>query len=249
MRKTILLLFVITSFVAEAQFRRNRPSSIQTGDGTSLNYANPQEYLIGGIDMIGLNILDKNALISLSGLRVGDKIKIPGDKISNAIRKLWKHGLVGDISIGVDRVEGENVFLVINLTERPRLSEFYFTGISKSRQSSLKDEIKLIRGKIVNDALTRNTEVSVKRFFVKKGFLNTTAKIIPEPDTLNRGMVKLRIEVDLNAKVRINHINFTGNEAIDDAKLKMRLNPNLIAKIYPILWTDQDNEPTGSSYD
>ena len=223
MRKIILLFLITTCFVAEAQFRKSRQQQAQQMGESSLNYANPQEYIIGGIDITGLNILDKNALISLSGLRVGDKVKIPSDKVSNAIRKLWKHGLVGDISIGVDRIEGQNVFLIINLTERPRLSEFYFTGISKSRQTSLKDEIKLIRGKIVNDAMIRNTELSVKKFFVKKGFLNTTAKIVPEPDTLNRGMVRLRIDVDLHAKVKINHILFTGNDNIDDGKLKRRL--------------------------
>jgi outer membrane protein insertion porin family len=221
MRKIFLFIFLSTVFVAQAQFRK-RQQPTKTLDESSLNYANPQEYTIGGIDITGLNILDKNALISLSGLRIGDKVKIPGDKISNAIRKLWKHGLVGDISIGVDHIEGDNVFIVINLTERPRLSEFYFTGISKGRQTSLKDEIKLIRGKIVNDAMMRNTELSVKKFFVKKGFLNTTAKIVPEPDTLNRGMVKLRIDVDLNAKVKINRITFDGNTDIEDLKLKKR---------------------------
>lgn len=222
MSRLFLIIFIAASFVAEAQFRRNRPQA-QPTDESSLNYANPQEYTIAGIDITGLNVLDKNALISLSGLRVGDKVKIPGDKIANAIRKLWRHGLVGDISIGVDRIEGDQVYLTINLTERPRLSEFYFTGINKSRQTSLKEEIKLIRGKIVNDAMIRNTELSVKKFFVKKGFLNTTAKIFQEADTLNRGMVRLRIDVDLNAKVRINSITFEGNEAFDDYKLKSRL--------------------------
>jgi outer membrane protein insertion porin family len=215
---------VCVCLLSQAQFRKSRQQQqAQALDENSLNYANPQEYVIGGIEITGLNVLDKSALISLSGLRVGDKVKIPSDKISNAIRKLWKHGLVGDIAISIDRIEGENVFLEINLTERPRLSEFYFTGINKSRQTSLKDEIKLIRGKIVNDAMLRNTELSVKKFFVKKGFLNTVTKIHQERDTLNRGMVKLRIDVDLNAKVKINRINFTGNKDVEDIKLKRQL--------------------------
>ena len=70
----------------------------------------------------------------LPGLKVGDKIKIPGDGISNAIRRLWKHGLVGDVTIKVDKIEGQNVFLNIVLAERPRLTGFYFTGISKGRK-------------------------------------------------------------------------------------------------------------------
>ena len=223
MRIFLLIFLILTSVLAEAQFKRNRKQQPQLADETGLNYANPQEFTIAGIDISGLNVLDKNSLISLSGLHVGDKIKIPGDKVANAIRKLWKHGLVGDISIGVDRIEGDQVYLMINLTERPRLSEFYFTGISKSRQTSLKDEIKLIRGKIVNDAMIRNTELSVKKYFTKKGFLNTVAKIYQERDTINRGMVRLRIDVNLKAKVRINQVVFEGNEAIEDYKLKSQL--------------------------
>lgn len=207
-------------FLAEAQFRRSREQTNRAIDESSLNYANPREYTIGGIDITGLNVLDKNALISLTGLRVGDRVKIPGDKISDGVRKLWKHGLVGDVSIAVDRIEGETVFLIVQLTERPRLSEFYFTGIGKGRESTLKEEIKLIRGKIVNDAMIRNTEVSVKRFFVKKGFLNTAVKITQEPDTLNRGTIRLRIHVEPKGKVKINSIDFEGNTAFDDSKLR-----------------------------
>lgn len=209
--------------LADAQFRRSREQGTTPAtDPNTLNYANPKEYTIGGIDVAGLNILDKNALISLTGLRVGDKIKVPGDKISDAVRKLWKHGLVGDVAIAIDRIEGENVFLIIQLAERPRLSEFYFTGIGKGRESTLKEEIKLIRGKIVNDAMIRNTEVSVKKFFVKKGFLNASVRIVQEPDTLNRGTVKLRIDVEPKGKVKINSIQFEGNTAFDDSKLRGR---------------------------
>ncbi|MEQ8425496.1 MAG: POTRA domain-containing protein, partial [Cyclobacteriaceae bacterium] len=204
-------------------FRRSRTQEDTQPSGNTLNYANPTEYTIGGIEVTGLNILDKNAMVSLTGLKVGDKIKIPGEQIAGAIRKLWKHGLVGDAQILVDRIEGQTVFLTIALTERARLNDFYFTGISRSRQGSLKEELTLIRGKIVNDAMIRNTELSVKKFFSKKGFLNTEVKVIQESDTLNRGGVKIRIDIDLNAKVKINKVIFEGNEKIASSKLKKKL--------------------------
>src|SRR5262245_46262785 len=107
-----------------AQFRRNRDRNTNAQNQDNLNYANPSEFTIGGIEVTGLNVLDKNAMLSLTGLKVGDKIKIPGDAITNAIRSLWKHGLVGDVTIKVDRIEGENVFLTLVLAERPRLTGF-----------------------------------------------------------------------------------------------------------------------------
>jgi outer membrane protein insertion porin family len=219
-----IFCFLIASSGVHAQFRksRERQATSQSAEST-LNYANPAEYFIGGIDVEGLKVLDKNAIISLTGLKVGDKIKIPGDKISLGVRKLWKHGLVGDVSIEIAKVEGLNVFLVIRLTERPRLTDFYFTGISKGRQSSLKEDLTLIKGKVLNDAMIRNAELTVKKHFVKKGFLNTQVKIIPVADTLNRGNVRLRIDVDLKSKVRIHEISFEGNENISGTTLKRKL--------------------------
>ena len=221
----ILGLLLLCGFASSAQFRkgRNRPEPLTQTPEDSPGYKSQNEYFIAGIEITGLNVLDKNAMSSLTGLKVGDKIKIPGDQIATAIRKLWKHGLVGDVAISVDRVEGQNAYLVIALAERPRLTDFYFTGITKGKQSSLKEELKLIKGKIVNDAVVRNAEISVKKYFAKKGFLNTEVKVIQEHDTLNRGGVRLRIGVDLKAKVRINEITFVGNKKVTGAKLKKKM--------------------------
>ena len=215
-------MFLCVAFDTWSQFRRGRERDNQPTQESTLNYSNPTEYTIAGIEVRGLDILDKNAMISISGLKVGDKIKIPGDAISGAIRKIWKYGLVGDVTIQVDRIEGSNIYLAIELAERSRLNAFYFVGIGKTQESGLKDELNLIRGKIVNDAMVRNTELAVKKYFVKKGFLNTQVKTVQELDTLNDG-IKLRIEVDPKSKVKINKISFEGNENISDAALKKRM--------------------------
>ncbi len=216
-----VLIYAIPSY---GQFRKNRGAQeTTTSQGDGLNYANPKEYIIGGIDVAGLKVLDKNAIISLTGLKVGDKVKIPGDAVANAVRKLWKHGLVGDVSIEVERIEGQNVFLIIRLAERPRLSDFYFTGISKGRQSNLKEDLNLIKGKIVTDAMIRNAETSVKKHFVKKGFLNTVVKITQVSDTLSRGNIRLKIDVDLKQKVRIHEIAFEGNDNVSGTVLKRKM--------------------------
>ena len=107
-----MMIMVLCGFSVSAQFRKSRDkaaTAVPISEAT-LNYANPSEYFIAGIDITGLNVLDKNAMISLTGLKIGDKIKIPGDQIASAIRKLWKHGLVGDVSISVDRIEGMNAY-------------------------------------------------------------------------------------------------------------------------------------------
>ncbi|WP_276368174.1 POTRA domain-containing protein [Chryseolinea sp. H1M3-3] len=223
--KRVLFLAIILSITVDswAQFRRNRTERSTTPSENNLSYTNPAEYTIGGIEVTGLSVLDKNAMVSLTGLKVGDKIKIPGDGISNAIRSLWKHGLVGDVTIKVDRIEGQNVFLNITLAERPRLTGFYFNGISNAQETGLKEDLNLIRGKIVTDAMVRNTETGVKKYFIKKGFLNAEVKIVQEKDTLNKDGIRLRINVNPKSKVKINQISFVGNNTISDAKLRKKM--------------------------
>ena len=95
----MVVCVVLSSLTAHAQFRKSRDKNpAVVGKAEDLNYANPQEYFIGGIEVTGLTILDKNAMVSLTGLKVGDKIKVPGDAIANAIRKLWKHGIGNGIT-------------------------------------------------------------------------------------------------------------------------------------------------------
>ena len=168
-RILMVAMLLCVAFDTWSQFRRARERDSQpTTQEGALNYANPAEYTIAGIEVTGIEILDKNAMISISGLKIGDKIKIPGDDISNAIRKIWKYGLVGDVSILVDRIEGSNIYLIIELAERSRLNSFYFSGISKAQESGLKEDLNLIRGKIVNDAMVRNTELAVKKILRKE---------------------------------------------------------------------------------
>jgi len=221
----VFALLLVCYFTTFGQFRRNRnqPEPERNESTSPIDYSNPQEYFIAGIEITGLNVLDKNAMSSLTGLKIGDKIKIPGDQIATAIRKLWKHGLVGDVTISVERIEGTNVYLTIQLAERPRLTDFYFTGIPKGKQTALKEDLKLIKGKIVNDAVIRNTEVSVKKYFAKKGFLNAEVRVVQEHDTLNRGGVRLRIGVDVKGKVRIHEIIFHGNKDVSASILKKKM--------------------------
>jgi outer membrane protein insertion porin family len=192
-------------------------------DKIELNYSNPREYEIQEIKVRGSQFLDANALISLSGLRVGDKIRIPSDDISGAIKKLWKQGIIGDVSISVVDVIGEKVILAIDLTERPRLSKITFEGISKSQKNELSEEIDLIRGRVLTDAIVKNAEITVKRYYQEKGFLNTAVKIQQIKDTLLSNSVLLNIIIDKKTKVKIENVRFHGNRAFTDVKLRSKM--------------------------
>ena len=124
----------------------------------NISFERPVEYEIAGITVQGIENLDKNAIITLSGLNVGSKIMVPGEKLSKAITKLWDQNLFADISIDVSKVMGSNIFLEIYLEELPKLSKFGFKGASKSEVDKIRDKIELTRGKIVTENIINNTK-------------------------------------------------------------------------------------------
>lgn len=212
-----LLVFTVMTSTAWSQVRLGTDT---TNTDVPLDYANPREYVIGGISVSGAENLDPNTLISITGLKVGDKIMVPGEELSNVLHKLWDQGILGDVGVAAERVEGDQIFLVFNVKERPRMSRFSFSGIRKSHATELRDKIKLIRGKVVTNALLNTTKSAVKKYYLEKGYMNPQININQRADSLLSNSVVLDIIVDPGQKVKIDEIVFEGNEAIADKKLR-----------------------------
>ncbi|PSL05788.1 outer membrane protein assembly factor [Cecembia rubra] len=223
-RSTLILLMIIWAVTAQAQIRlgQSRFTPAKPVDILELNYSKPQKFRIAEIKAVGLATLDEVAVISLSGLRVDDEISVPGDAISNALKKLWGQGIIGDVKILVTKIEGDDIYLLLELTERPRFSRVEFTGVNKTQEGELKDKIK-IRGRVVRDDVLSTSQRNIRQYFVDKGFLNTEVKVIQERDTTLPNSVKIRFDVDTKTKVKINRVNIYGNEEISDKKLKGKL--------------------------
>lgn len=222
----VFVWILLIGYHSIAQIGVNRKFNSKTTEassGLSINYSSPKEYEIADIQVSGIEFMDNTALISLSGLRVGDKIKIPGEDISFAIKKLWKQGIIGNVSIEASKVEDGKVWLTIVMTERPRLSKYEFNGVTKTQASELKDKIDLVRGKVLTDVLIKNTELTVFKYFEAKGYLNATVSTRQQKDSVLSNSVKMVIDVEKNPKVKIKDINFYGDENFASSKLRSKL--------------------------
>ncbi len=225
MKRHLLILFCLlwaTAATAQIRLGQSRYASSKPVNILELNYAKPQTYRIAEIKAVGLSTLDEIAILSLSGLKVDDRIEVPGDAISNALKKLWGQGIIGDVKILVTKIEGEDIYLLLDLTERPRFSRVEFSGVNKTQESELRDKVN-IRGRVVRDDVLNNAKRNIEKYYMDKGFLNTEVKIIQERDTTLPNSVRLRFDVTQNSKVKINEISIYGNEEISDGRVKKRL--------------------------
>lgn len=190
------------------------------GDLQEFDYSAPRTYTVGGITVTGVMYLDNNVLISLSGLQVAEVIQVPGEKITKAIQNLWDQGLFDNVRITASKIDGDIIFLNIDLKERPRLAKYSFTGIKKSEAEDLKDKINIVAGDVVTDNMIIRTRNIITRHYTGKGFLNAQVNLRQVKDTTRANNVILYIAIDKKKRVRIDKINFIGNSQLTSKSLR-----------------------------
>ena len=195
-------------------------AQIQIGDDLSeIDYARPQKYEIGGIVVEGAKYVDASMLSMIAGLRVGETISIPGDEISNGIRKIWEQGLFEDVAINATDIVGGKVFLQIVIKERPRVSKFSFKGIKKSEADDIRNKINLSRGDIATDHLLTKTTRIIENFYYEKGYRKVDIDIQQVADTARDNYIDMVINIDKGSKVKIGKINVMGNENLTEGQV------------------------------
>ncbi|RLD33834.1 MAG: outer membrane protein assembly factor BamA [Bacteroidetes bacterium] len=211
--KILVVGFLCMPFISVAQ--------IDIGDDLSkINYDHPVDYYIGGIEVEGVKYFDKNVIIMLSQLEVGERIKVPGEAITSAIRKLWSQGLFDNIKITASKIEGGKIYLKLYVQERPRLSKFSFDGIRKSEADDIREKINLTRGDVVTDHLMIRTINIIKDYYADKGFLNADVSIREKPDKTQENFEELVVKIRKKKKVRIEYIDIVGNKDLSDDAVK-----------------------------
>ena len=180
-----------------------------------VEYSLPKKYEIGGITISGTKYLNTNTILSISGLKIGDTINVPGAKISNAISNLWSQKLFSDINISVEKKIDNLIFLNINLSENKRLSKFNFVGkIKKSDITSLKEELKLMRGKVLTENLINNSIDIIKEYYIEKGFYSAKINYELTEDTTTQNSDNLTFIIDAGKKIKIDKIIVNGRKKI-----------------------------------
>lgn len=211
---------IMLFLVAALGFGDSAFAQIQIGDDLSeIDYGRPKKYEIGGVVVEGAKYVDGSMLSMIANLRVGETISIPGDEISNGIRKIWEQGLFEDVAINATDFVGDKVFLQIVIKEKPRVSKFSFKGIKKSEADDIRNKINLSRGDIATEHLLTKTTRIIEDFYFEKGFLNVDIDIRQIPDTLRENYVDMVININKGEKVKIGKINVIGNENLSEGQI------------------------------
>ena len=201
--------------------------SVQAQDkivNPDISYAGiPRSLTVGGIAVSGVEGYEDFMLTGISGLSVGQTITVPGNEVTDAVKRYWRHGLFSSVAISADSIVGDQIYLHIHLSVRPRVSTINYIGLKKSERDDMEAKLGIIKGGQLTPNIIDRAKILAKKYFDDKGYKNAEVNIRQRDDVANKNQVILDVEVDKKEKMRVHEIIIDGNEMLTDKKIKGRL--------------------------
>ena len=207
--------------------------------GVEVDYNRPVKYKVGGISVKGNNYFSENQIIQLTGLEKGMEITVPSDELSGIVRRLWLQRYFEDVSMEIDHLSADrdSAFLNIVIVERPRVSRWSFTGVKSGEKKDLQERLNLRRGGEFSDYVEKTSSDIIKKYFAEKGFLDCQVKAEVVKDTIIKQAIRVNFAIDRGIKVKVQDINFIGNEHLKDYKLARSMKKTKSRKFYNFFHT------------
>lgn len=205
--KAVLTLLILGSF-----------SQIKAQDRVPFDQG--KKYILADVVLTNKISFNDQTVVTFAGLEKGQEITVPGEQISNAIKKLGKLGLFDEITFYINRIQNDSIYLDLEINELPKLNNVKFVGIKKSKTDALIKDNGLTKNKVVNENLITTTKNYIESKYKKDGYYNTKVNINIIKDTAAVNQVNMVINVDKGEKVKIDEIDFVGNEKLSDNSLR-----------------------------
>ena len=213
-RKIILTFIVFSVFnVVQCAFAQD---SVKVVYGVN----RAPKYPIGGISVNDIPGYEDFVLIGISGLSVGDVVSVPGNEITNAVKRYWRHGLFSNVSIEADKIQNDSIYLNIVLQIRSKVSEINIEGVKKKEKEDLEQKMGIVKGNQITPDIIDRAKIVVKNYFDEKGFRNADVEILQREDINHEGQMIVDVVIDKKEKVKVNHIYLSGNENITTKQIK-----------------------------
>ncbi len=208
----MLLAFSGVSLVASAQQKIVNPDITYTGS--------PKTYKLAGLTVTGIDGYEDYVLTGISGLSVGQELEVPGTAVTDAVKRYWKHGLFSDVSITADSIVGDDIYLKIHLTPRPRISTINYNGLKKTEREDMEKKLGLLKGGQITPNMLDRAKILAKKYFEDKGYKNAEVFIRQRDDVAAKNQVILDIDVDKKEKMKVRSIIIDGDNQLGDKKIK-----------------------------
>lgn len=186
-----------------------------------VDYNNPQTYIIGGVKVEGTKYLDENQILSLTGMRKGNSVTVPGDELTSIVKRIWLQRYFSDVQLSVDSLSSakDTAWFKLTIQERPRVLVWDFKGVKSGEKDELKERLNLRRGGELSEYVVSSSTNIIKRYYKEKGFHNCQVNVRQVVDTVIKNGVRVTFEVERGTKVKVKQISYEGVEELSKFKL------------------------------
>lgn len=214
-----ILLILIAAFSVAGSLMAQAPAD--TVYQPQISYSGvPRTYEIAGIEVTGADNYDPNNIIGYTGLRVGQKIELPGNDATAAVKRLMRQQLFAQAQLKVDKIAGDKVWLEIAIRTQPRISQVNYIGMKKGEREDLQERLQLVKGNPITPNIVNRATDIVNKYFAEKGFGNAKVTISQRPDLSEENHVIVDIIADKRDKVKVHKIYIDGNAVLTDNQLQ-----------------------------
>ncbi|RLZ10507.1 outer membrane protein assembly factor BamA [Faecalibacter macacae] len=211
---------MLGTYMAHAQVDSTQNVVSTQLENYEVDYMNPKVFTLEDIDVKGDTKFSKNQIIRYAGFSIGEEIELPGSKVNNAVKKLWRSKMFSDIDIYIKEIKGNKVTLTLELVSVPELADIKINGIKKSQREDIIKANKLNPGVKITNNLINSTNNKIKEYYTGKGFPNSTIKVEQTPVDGSKDKQNLILNVDRGERVKIKNIVFEGNNELPSKRLR-----------------------------
>ena len=211
---------MLGAYIAHAQVVDSTQNIVSTELEYEIDYTNPRTFILKDIEVQGDIKFSKNQIIRYAGFSIGEEIELPGTKINNAVKKLWRSKMFSDIDIYIKEINGNNVILTLALVSVPELADIQINGIKKSQKEDIIKTNKLNPGVKVTNNLMNSTKNKIKDYYTGKGFPDAVVTFDHKLVEDTKDKENLIVNVDKGNRVKIKDVIFEGNKELSSSRLR-----------------------------
>jgi len=180
---------------------------------------------VSSIRVDGAEDRARDLVMQTSGLSEGQQIQLPrSEAIAEAIRAIYDLRLFSDVHIYQENRRDDTVDLVIEVTPEPRLGELRLQGMDRSDRRDIEDQLPLLLGRPVRSGDIERSVQIIKNHYAEDGYLNADVDVVR--NNMSNDQVRVVLQVDRGDKVKIDEIEFEGNEVFSDRRLRRQFEEN-----------------------
>ena len=195
--------------------------------------------LVKKISFEGVKTVSEDMLRTLIQTQVGNEVS--EELLTKDIKSLHKDtGFFSYVQVDTKGFEGGGLEIIYKVVENPKISAINIIGSENLSIGKLKDEITLRPDEIFSDRRRWESEQALKNIYHEKGYYLVGVQTHLDMSDDETNTVQVTFEISEGPRVRIEEINFIGNENVSAKTLQKKLKTRTGKPFDQMLFEEED---------